>query len=108
MSHPGNLCAHVNACLIPSKRREFNLIRCLTMRSVPRVTWLADPWASDATTICGQEMRALRALEREQAAARFVFMTERGAPMTPAGFRKMLARLGVARCVSPRQFLTWS
>ena len=46
--------------------------------------------------IGGQEMRALRALKREHAGARYVFMTERGAPMTPAGFRKMLARLGVA------------
>jgi site-specific recombinase XerD len=26
----------------------------------------------------------------------FVFMTMRGAPMTPAGFRKLLARLAVA------------
>ena len=46
--------------------------------------------------IGGEEMRMLRALKREDAAARYVFMTERGAPMTPAGFRKMLARLGVA------------
>ena len=46
--------------------------------------------------IGGQEMRALRALKREGDAGRFVFMTERGAPMTPAGFRKLLARLGVA------------
>jgi site-specific recombinase XerD len=46
--------------------------------------------------IVGEEMRALRALKREEAAGRFVFMTERGAPMTPAGFRKLLARLGVA------------
>src|SRR2546428_4650203 len=46
--------------------------------------------------IGGEEMRALRALKREDAAARYVFMTERGAPMTPAGFRKFLARLAVA------------
>ena len=46
--------------------------------------------------IGGEEMRALRALKRDDAAGRFVFMTERGAPMTPAGFRKFLARLGVA------------
>jgi type 1 fimbriae regulatory protein FimB/type 1 fimbriae regulatory protein FimE len=46
--------------------------------------------------IGGQEMRALRALKREHAGARHVFMTERGAPMTHAGFRKMLARLGIA------------
>ena len=46
--------------------------------------------------IGGEELRALRALKREEGSGRFVFMTERGAPMTPAGFRKFLARLGVA------------
>jgi type 1 fimbriae regulatory protein FimB/type 1 fimbriae regulatory protein FimE len=45
--------------------------------------------------IGGEELRALRALKREDDAGRFVFMTMRGAPMTPAGFRKFLARLGV-------------
>jgi site-specific recombinase XerD len=34
--------------------------------------------------------------KRDDNAGRFVFMTERGAPMTPAGFRKLIARLGVA------------
>ena len=46
--------------------------------------------------IGGEEMRALRALKREDGSSRFVFMTERRAPMTPAGFRKLLARLGEA------------
>jgi type 1 fimbriae regulatory protein FimE len=46
--------------------------------------------------IGGEEMRMLRALKREDAAARYVFMTERGAPMTAAGFRKLLSRLAVA------------
>jgi site-specific recombinase XerD len=46
--------------------------------------------------IGGEEMRALRALKRDDAAGRFVFMTERGGPMTRAGFFKLLARLGVA------------
>lgn len=46
--------------------------------------------------IGGEELRALRALKREDDAGRFVFMTERGAPMTPAGFRKFLARLSIA------------
>ena len=45
--------------------------------------------------IGGEEMRALRSLKREEGGSRFVFMTERGAPMTPAGFRKFLARLAV-------------
>src|SRR5262249_44004572 len=44
----------------------------------------------------GEEMRSLRALKRADGAGRYVFMTERGAPMTAAGFRKMLARLAVA------------
>jgi len=46
--------------------------------------------------IGGSELRALRALKRDDDAGRFVFMTERGAPMTPAGFRKLFARLGDA------------
>lgn len=46
--------------------------------------------------IGGEEMRALRALAREDGGSRFVFMTERGAPMTPAGFRKFVARLAAA------------
>jgi type 1 fimbriae regulatory protein FimB/type 1 fimbriae regulatory protein FimE len=44
--------------------------------------------------LSGDELRALRALRREHDAARYVFMTERGSPMSAAGFRKMLARTG--------------
>ena len=32
----------------------------------------------------GEEMRSLRALKREDGASRYVFMTDRGAPMTAA------------------------
>ena len=42
----------------------------------------------------GPEMRALRRLQREMAPSPYVFTTERGGPMTTAGFRKMLARTG--------------
>ena len=45
--------------------------------------------------LSGDELRALRALRREDNASRFVFMTERGSPMSAAGFRKMLARTSV-------------
>ena len=39
--------------------------------------------------ISGDELRELRALRRTQApGCRFIFMNERGAPMTAAGFRK--------------------
>jgi len=46
--------------------------------------------------IGGEELRALRALKRDDTAGRFVFMSERGAPITPTGFRKFLSRLAVA------------
>jgi len=47
--------------------------------------------------LSGGEVRALRALQREDdAAGRYVFVTERGGPMTPSTFRWMLARIAVA------------
>ena len=47
--------------------------------------------------LSGRELRALRRLKREQQpVSPFIFTSERGAPFTPAGFRKMIARLGVA------------
>jgi type 1 fimbriae regulatory protein FimB/type 1 fimbriae regulatory protein FimE len=46
--------------------------------------------------IRGPELRALRRLKREQdPASPFLFTSERGAPLTSAGFRKLIARLGV-------------
>jgi integrase len=42
----------------------------------------------------GDELRALRRLKRESGNAEFVFVSERGAPFSTAGFRKMIARLG--------------
>ena len=47
--------------------------------------------------LSGRELRALRRLKRDQdPASPFIFTSERGAPFTTAGFRKMIARLGVA------------
>jgi integrase len=46
--------------------------------------------------IRGDELRALRQLRRETPHSPFVFLSERGAPVSPAGFLKMLARLGEA------------
>ena len=42
----------------------------------------------------GRELRALHRLKREMPPSPYVFTTERGGPMTPAGFRKMLSRTG--------------
>jgi len=47
--------------------------------------------------LSGRELRALRRLKRDQEPELpFVFTTERAAPFTTAGFRKLIARLGVA------------
>ena len=47
--------------------------------------------------LSGRELRALRQLKREQdPESPFVFTSERGVPFTTAGFRKLVARLGVA------------
>src|SRR6476620_11778434 len=47
--------------------------------------------------LSGRELRALRRLKREQEpTSPFVFTSERGAPFSTAGFRKLVARLGVA------------
>lgn len=47
--------------------------------------------------ILGDELRALRRLQREQEPkSPFVFTSERGAPFSPAGFARMIERAGVA------------
>ena len=46
--------------------------------------------------LTGIELRALRRLQREQKLGRYVFMSERGAPMSAVAFRRMVTRLGPA------------
>jgi integrase len=46
--------------------------------------------------LTGIELRALRRLQREQRSGRYVFVSERGAPMSAVAFRRMLTRLGPA------------
>jgi integrase len=45
--------------------------------------------------ILGDELRALRRLQREQDRSAFVFTSERGAPFGTAGFARMVERAGV-------------
>jgi type 1 fimbriae regulatory protein FimB/type 1 fimbriae regulatory protein FimE len=42
----------------------------------------------------GEEIRALRRLQREQGASSHVFMTERDGPMTPKAFHALFGRIG--------------
>ncbi len=45
--------------------------------------------------LAGVELRALRRLRREAPQSDFVFVSERGAPFSTAGFAKMIERAGV-------------
>ena len=42
----------------------------------------------------GDEIRALRRLQREQGASSHVFVTERDGPMTPKAFHALFGRIG--------------
>jgi type 1 fimbriae regulatory protein FimB/type 1 fimbriae regulatory protein FimE len=46
--------------------------------------------------LTGREMRALRKLQRQSPTSPFVFVSERGAPFTTAGFAHMLERAAAA------------
>jgi site-specific recombinase XerD len=57
------------------------------------------PWASGGghrgrRTDRGDEIRALRRLQREQGPSSHVFMTERNGPMTAKGFNTLIGRIG--------------
>jgi type 1 fimbriae regulatory protein FimE len=44
--------------------------------------------------IRGDEMQALRKLRREHPSDAYVFVSERGGPMSPIGFHRLIQRLG--------------
>jgi type 1 fimbriae regulatory protein FimB/type 1 fimbriae regulatory protein FimE len=46
--------------------------------------------------LTGREMRELRRHRRESPQAPFVFVSERGAPLTPPGFNRMVKRAAIA------------
>jgi hypothetical protein len=46
--------------------------------------------------ISGKELRALRRLQRESERSTYIFVSERGAPLSVAGYQRMVARAGVA------------
>ena len=46
--------------------------------------------------LTGRELRALRKHQRESAKSPFVFVSERGAPLSAPGFSRMVERAGVA------------
>jgi integrase len=61
----------------------------LSVRRVKRGTPATHP-------LTGMELRALRRLQRESQGSPFVFVSERGAPFSTAGFAKMLTRAAEA------------
>jgi integrase len=46
--------------------------------------------------LLGDELRALRRLQRDSVPSPFVFVSERGSPFTTAGFARMIERAAVA------------
>lgn len=44
----------------------------------------------------GRELRALRQLKRDSISSPYVFISERDAPLSAAGFRRLLSRIGTA------------
>ena len=57
----------------------------------------SSPSTPSTHPIVGDELRALRRLQRDQEAkSPFVFTSERGAPFTTAGFARMIERAGTA------------
>jgi type 1 fimbriae regulatory protein FimE len=48
----------------------------------------------------GPELRALRKLQKESETSPYLFVTERGGPVSSVGFRKTLSRIGEASCIS--------
>jgi type 1 fimbriae regulatory protein FimB/type 1 fimbriae regulatory protein FimE len=46
--------------------------------------------------ISGKELRALRRLQRESERSTYIFVSERGAPLSVAGYQRMVARAGAA------------
>jgi site-specific recombinase XerD len=53
-------------------------------------------WLAARTHEAPCSRRALRRLQLEQKSGRYVFMSERGAPMSAVAFRRMVTRLGLA------------
>jgi integrase len=51
---------------------------------------------SSTHPLTGRELRALRRHQRESAKSPFVFVSERGAPLSPAGFSRMVERAATA------------
>jgi len=52
--------------------------------------------------LTGWELRALRQHQRESSRSPFVFVSERGAPLNPAGFSRMVERTGKAVGLGPQ------
>jgi hypothetical protein len=54
---------------------------------IARIGWMARP---STHPVQGEELRALRRLQRESPSSPIVFVTERGSPFTTAGFARMI------------------
>src|SRR6266542_1467836 len=81
------------SCAICNGRRSNSTLGACTSVG-PRAARLA------CNPLRGEEIRALRRLQREQGPSSHVFMTERDGPMTPKAFHALFGRIG-ARAKMP-------
>jgi site-specific recombinase XerD len=72
---------------------------CAPLKSAGKaalVDWTPRRLSATGVQILGDELRALRRLQREQEPkSPFVFTSERGAPFSPAEFARMIERAGI-------------
>ena len=61
----------------------------------PGVHYSEDRRRSSVHPLRGEELRALRRLQRECGPSPYVFQSERGGPMTPKSFHALFGRIGV-------------
>jgi integrase len=85
-------------CHLPSFSREtWSLtVSALKIGEISGSFWRGAGPEPSVHPLTGTELRALRRLQREQKPGRYVFMSERGAPMSAVAFRRMVTRLGQA------------
>jgi site-specific recombinase XerD len=83
--HPTISANFWNCYEIWGRETTDKLRRCARRRNAP---------AKFAAGSTGRELRALRRLRRETESSPFIFVSERGAPFSVAGFQKLVARAG--------------
>jgi hypothetical protein len=101
-SYPPPRAGRVEVAAASRTNRTVHSLQSLTTRGhAPRRNRTTEPNAPASKNgtaskhpLLGDELRALRRLQRESVPSPFVFVSERGTPFTTAGFARMIERGG--------------